>query len=112
MQRHVAGGEHTEVAVQGHDPFVWLKRHGGTYCYGFLANTTEPFGDPSLAQQHQHFFFDQPWPQQLLVEMKQIFVGKSLAMKVHEFVLRLIPVANKAVEDIAYNGYNKANEQG
>ena len=69
VQRHVPRSEHTQVAVQGHDPFIFLQRQGGANGNGFLANAAEPFGDAALPQQHQHFFFDQPGPQKISVDM-------------------------------------------
>src|SRR5690349_20151590 len=63
MQWHITHRKYAKVPVQRHDPFIGMQRHCCTYRNSFLSNTTKPFGNSSLPQQDQHFFFNQPGPQ-------------------------------------------------
>jgi hypothetical protein len=46
--------------MKGHDPFVWLQRHGNPYGNGLLAYAAKPFADFTLPEQDEHLFFYHP----------------------------------------------------
>ncbi|MNY65181.1 hypothetical protein D3C86_2024130 [compost metagenome] len=51
FQPHLPGGKYTEVAMQWHNPLIFLQGKGAAYSNCFLTNTTEPFTDFSLPEQ-------------------------------------------------------------
>src|SRR5690606_6602119 len=50
VERHFTSGEHTQVAVQGHDVLIGIQRHGSTHSYGLLPYAAKPLADTPLAQ--------------------------------------------------------------
>src|SRR5258708_5147756 len=71
--------------MQRHDPFIILQCKCGARRDSFLANATEPFGNPSLSQQDQHLFFYHPRQQQALIEMDQLFLRQLFPFKLHTY---------------------------
>ena len=71
-ERHVSTSKHSQIAVQGHHPLVGIQCRCNTGRDGFLANATEPFTDFTLAQKHQHFFFDHPWQEHRFIQISEL----------------------------------------
>jgi hypothetical protein len=84
MQWHIAGGKHTQVAVQGHDPVSLVQGSSHSHGYCFLSNSTEPLTDFSLAQQYQHLFFDHTGQENLPIKMNQFLVAVIVALELHD----------------------------
>src|SRR5688572_30894535 len=83
MKGHVAGSEYSQVAMQGHYPFIFLHGQCGANSYGFLADPTEPFGNPSLSKQYEHFLLNHAWPQKAPVHVSERLVGELIPFKLH-----------------------------
>jgi hypothetical protein len=69
--------------MQGHDPFVRSEGGYNAGRDGFLSDTTEPFTDPALAKENEHFLFDHPGKKQGTVEFQQKGIGKIFAIEKH-----------------------------
>ena len=80
LQRNLARGKNTQVAVHGQDVFVFGHGIGTTYRYSFLTPARKPFADFSLTQQNEHFFLDEARQGQLFVYLNEFFVTEVLSL--------------------------------
>ena len=70
--------------MQRHDPLIGIQCQGGSHGDRFLSDATEPFRDLPLTKQDQHLLLDHPRPQDGPIEPDQLFVGKLLAVEMHD----------------------------
>jgi hypothetical protein len=82
-KRHISTGKYAKVAVQGHYPFIGIKRHGYPGRNGLLPYSAEPLGYFSLPEQHQHFFLDHPGQKQPAVYGNQFLVCQIFTVVKH-----------------------------
>jgi hypothetical protein len=80
---NAARREHTQVAVQWQDVFVGVQCLCDSDRNGFLADAAEPFSHFALAQQYEHFFFNDPGFHQGTVQVQESFITQVSALKVH-----------------------------
>src|ERR1043165_9753078 len=83
VERHLAGSEHTEVAVHGHDVLVAVEGEGRAHGDGFLTDAGKPLGKAALAQEHEQFLLDHPGTEELSVEVDQFVGAQAVALKLH-----------------------------
>jgi hypothetical protein len=73
VEGHIAGGEYAQIAVHGENDFIWQQGRCSTYGDCFLADAAKPLGYFALAQEVEHFFFDEPGFYQLLIQVQEGF---------------------------------------
>ena len=82
-QRNLTAREYAQVAMQRQNILIGLERQRAAYRNSLLPDTRKPLTHLALAQQNQHFFLNQPRPQQVLIEVEQSFVGVVVAIEGH-----------------------------
>ena len=80
---NAARSEHTQIPVQWQDVFVGVQCLCDSDRNGFLADAAEPFSHFALAQQYEHFLFNDPGFHQGTVQVQESFITQVSALKVH-----------------------------